>query len=89
MKEGKEPMRTFGDLAQFYEQKTKQPEKIQKPPEQPAVAKDETPAPPAETPQINDKALRTNDEIIAEPETRTPELSEQKIEEESSGKDVQ
>jgi uncharacterized protein len=88
MKEGKEPMRTFGDLIQFYEQKTQPPEKIQKPPEQPAEAKDETPAPPAETPEINDKALMTNDESNAEQGTQNPEPSEQKIEEESSGKDV-
>ena len=81
-------MRTFGDLIQFYDQKNKQPEKTQNPPEHPAEAKDETPAPPAETPEINDKALMTNDESNAEQGTQNPEPSEQKIEEESSGKDV-
>ncbi len=43
MKEGKEPMRTFGDLKQFYEQKNILPEKTQKPPEQPPEAKEEKP----------------------------------------------
>jgi hypothetical protein len=89
MKEGKEPMRTFGDLIQFYDQKNKQPEKTQNPPEHPAEAKDETPAPPAETPDINDKALMTNDEINADLGTPNAEPSEQQIEDESPGQDVQ
>ena len=39
MKEGKEPMRTFGDLMQFFDQKTKPPENAQKPAGQSAEAK--------------------------------------------------
>ncbi len=50
MKEGKEPMRTFGDLMQFYEQKNKQQEETQKPADQPAQPKDEHPPALPQTP---------------------------------------
>ncbi|MGA2798331.1 MAG: Tex-like N-terminal domain-containing protein [Thermoguttaceae bacterium] len=58
MKEGKEPMRTFADLAQFYQQK-KQPETPQKPTPQTPEAKDEQPAASAETPPAADQAMET------------------------------
>ncbi|MGA2060600.1 MAG: Tex-like N-terminal domain-containing protein [Thermoguttaceae bacterium] len=58
MKEGKEPMRTFADLAQFYQQK-KQPESPQKPAPQTLEAKGEPPAASAETPPAADQVIET------------------------------
>ena len=52
MKAGKEPMRTFGDLLQFYQHKVVVPADGQppSPAEQPAVAVEQPPAMPVEQP---------------------------------------
>ncbi len=70
MKEGKEPMRTFADLAQFYQQK-KQPEKPPKTAQQTLQAKDEQPAASAETPPAADQVMETVEQApVANDESR-------------------
>jgi len=100
MKEGKEPMRTFGDLVQFYEEKCKPPEKTQKPAEQPPTTKEEKAVASTEiTPareqamQIDEKAPVTNDEnhsggIIADPRTQNEEPTLLNVEPDHHSEDV-
>jgi protein Tex len=81
MKEGKEPMRTFADLMQFYDQK-KQPEKPPKPAEQTPQAKDELPAASAETPATTDQAMETIEQapvtnVEGQPDAASAEMSVQ------------
>lgn len=63
MKKGKEPMRTFGDLQQFYEQKSNPPEKTEKSSQQPPETKEEKSAISPETPQANDQTMRMDDKV--------------------------
>jgi len=59
MKEGKEPMRTFGDLIQFYQEK-------------PAVTKEEPSPTDQKPPAVNHEASATNQEPPADQEPSTP-----------------
>jgi len=62
MKAGKEPLRTFGDLLQFYQTKTVAPSDGQPPavvPEPPV--KDEVPATTSETPATVEQASASQD----------------------------
>jgi protein Tex len=80
MKKGKEPLRTFGDLMQFYQQQTVAPEKNPPPvapqrPTEPAAAQ-ETPPIVAE-PILN--ALAATEHVIQAPLPDTPFPAEHTI----------
>jgi protein Tex len=75
MKKGKEPLRTFGDLMQFYElkQQPSDPPKRAKPPEEPAaiaepqISPEIASLPPqAELPPTDGEAAKTPEEPVAE-----------------------
>ncbi len=98
MKEGKEPMRTFGDLMQFYEQKSKPPQQPQKPAQQPPDAKEINLPPAAEITQAGDQAIQVDDQVPmtkdegqtemhnAESQTQDTEQMPQSVEAESGDK---
>jgi hypothetical protein len=67
MKKGKEPLRTFGDLLQFYELKQQPDEKPRtKQPEvnPPEMTAEQTAPPVAEMPQANEEAPPMNGETM-------------------------
>jgi protein Tex len=68
MKQGKEPMRTFGDLLQFFGHKDTPPEKTKKLDGQPTEAKENKKAVPALTPQSEQPEIMAEatatDEVI-------------------------
>ncbi|MGW8257189.1 MAG: hypothetical protein ACWGMZ_06875 [Thermoguttaceae bacterium] len=74
MKDGKEPMRTFGDLMQFFQHKNKQQEEPEKPPEQPAESSTENPPTVDSTcesetpPEIKDESTSAENAEPASPE---------------------
>jgi uncharacterized protein len=63
MKEGKEPMRTFGDLMQFFQHKNKPPEETESTAAEPAQTIEEKPIPIVEAPSTNEPARAINNEI--------------------------
>jgi protein Tex len=86
MKKGKEPLRTFGDLLQFYELKQQpgDPPKSGQPPVEPQTAVPEQTAPavnetPATliAPQPTDGEISTHIEMPPEPQTSEPQATEQ------------
>jgi protein Tex len=55
MKQGKEPMRTFGDLKQFYEHVIQPPETPKTPENNPPKPAEDNPAPSVETPIVDER----------------------------------
>jgi uncharacterized protein len=100
MKDGKEPMRTFGDLLQFYDQKGKPPATKGKPPEQPPETTEEKPISSVETTAASDRATEIKDELQitkdngqtgalnAELRTENEEQTLQNIEPDTHGEDI-
>jgi protein Tex len=89
MKDGKEPMRTFGDLMQFYEQKGKKEEEPNTPAHQAAQAKEK--APPSQSPPIGDEpvaAAAESPDVVFEAQALAAEAFAAKEQVEAAGAPV-